>query len=51
MKGEGLGPVGKRVRGDWKGKGRKRPRELGPGVMENVFPEETDDVPLKDPDY
>ena len=29
--------------------GRKRPRELGPGVMENVFPEETDDVPLKDP--
>lgn len=28
--------------------GRKRPRELGSGVMENVFPEETDDVPLKD---
>lgn len=27
--------------------GRKRPCELGSGVMENVFPEETDDVPLK----
>ena len=47
LEGEGARALWKERREVEKGRKKRTPRELGFGVMENILPEETDDVVFK----